>query len=139
MEKLYAQYENDNNVQVELRESIIMRVDIGNSRKSTLKNVFTKDNLYIKKDEFDNKSILLTNLSDATLFYLDIWMRYIRNPETGIKIYPTVLDIESDIRNEYMSIWLEDETKTEVPSSYYRIIPYSLLIEKREVLFRIVY
>lgn len=139
MEKLYTKYENDNNVQVELRESIIMRVDIGNSRKSTLKNVFTKDNLYIKKDEFDTKSILLTNLSDATLFYLDIWMRYIRNPETGIKIYPTVLDIESDIRNEYMSIWLEDETKTEVPSSYYRIIPYSLLIEKREVLFRIVY
>lgn len=139
MEKLYAQYENDNNVQVELRESIIMRVDIGNSRKSTLKNVFTKDNLYIKKDEFDNKSILLTNLSDATLFYLDIWMRYIRNPETCIKIYPTVLDIESDIRNEYMSIWLEDETKTEVPSSYYRIIPYSLSIEKREVIFRIIY
>lgn len=139
MEKLYTKYENDNNVQVELRESIIMKVDIGNSRKSTLKNVFTKDNLYIKKDEFDNKSILLTNLSDATLFYLDIWMRYIRNPETCMKIYPTVLDIESDIRNEYMSIWLEDETKTEVPSSYYRIIPYSLSIEKREVLFRIIY
>lgn len=139
MEKLYTKYENDNNVQVELRESIIMKVDIGNSRKSTLKNVFTKDNLYIKKDEFDNKSILLTNLSDATLFYLDIWMRYIRNPETCMKIYPTVLDIESDIRNEYMSIWLEDETKTEVPSSYYRIIPYSLSIEKREVIFRIIY
>lgn len=139
MEKLYTKYENDNNVQVELRESIIMRVDIGNSRKSILKNVFTKNNLYIKKDEFDTKSILLSNLSDATLFYLDIWMRYIRHPETCIKIYPTVLDIESDIRNEYMSIWLEDKTKTEVPSSYYRIIPYSLSIEKREVLFRIVY
>lgn len=58
MEKLYAKYENDNDVQVELRESIIMRLDTLNN-KDMLKEVFTKDNLYNDNNQF----IVLNNIN----------------------------------------------------------------------------
>lgn len=132
MEKLYAQYENDNNLQVELRESIIMRLDTLNN-KDMLKEAFTKDNLYNDNNQF----IILNNINDNVLYYIDKWMRYISNPRSGMKTYPMLLDIENDVRNERMCIWLEDKDKNKISLTHYILVPYSLSIENRVAFFKI--
>lgn len=132
MEKLYDKYENDNNVQVELRESIIMRLDTL-INKDILKEVFTKDNLYNDNNQF----IILNNINDNVLCYIDKWMRYISNPGIGMKTYPMLLDIENDVRNERMCIWLTDKDKNKISLTHYILVPYSLSIENRAAVFKI--
>lgn len=64
-------------------------------------------------------------------------MSYISNPRLGMKTYPMLLDIENDVRNERMCIWLEDKNKNKISLTHYILVPYSLSIEKRAAVFKI--
>lgn len=128
MEKLYTKYEQYDDIEVAFFEpGIMINIEENINNTDILKEVFSKNNLYMTK----NNMILMSNVTDKVLQYISNWYykllttSYNKDFSKPDRIY------------KHMTIFVKDKNGI-AGGPLYKLSPFIISQEKREVIFEII-